>query len=99
MKIPEMEQEIQKNPLVFQIIPFQLGIANSHILEQDLCQRQSMRSETSLGFYLTLWESFPKSISMRMMKKHDQNPLMEILQVLGMLSNVECQRVFLNCAF
>ena len=94
-----MEQEIEKNLLVFQIIPFQLGIANSHILEQDLCQRQSMRSETSLRFYLTLWESFPKSISMRMMKKHDQNPLMEILQVLGMLSNVGCQRVFLNCAF
>ena len=32
-------------------------------------------------------------------EKHHKNALMEILQVFGMLSNVDCQRVFANGAF
>ena len=62
MKILEMEQKIEKNIFVFQIIAFELGVANSHNLEQDTCRRQSMCSETPLRFHLTLGETFSKSI-------------------------------------
>ena len=68
MKILEMEQKIEKNIFVFQIIAFELGVANSHNLEQDTCRRQSMCSETPLRFHLTLGETFSKSISLAMMK-------------------------------
>ena len=37
-----MEQEIQKRFFVFQIIEFELGVANSHNLEHDVYQQQSM---------------------------------------------------------
>ena len=37
-----MEQKIQKMFSIFQIIAFELGVANSHNLKQDICQRQSM---------------------------------------------------------
>ena len=42
MQIQEMEQRMQKMFLPFQIIAFELGVANSHKLEQDTCHRQSM---------------------------------------------------------
>ena len=42
MKIQEMEQKIEKKFFVFQIIAFELGVTNSHNLEQDTCRRQSM---------------------------------------------------------
>ena len=41
MKIPEMEQKIQKNVSVFEINAFELGDASSYTLEQDTCHRQS----------------------------------------------------------
>ena len=37
-----MEQKIQKIISVFGIIPFQLGVANSHKLERDIWHWQSM---------------------------------------------------------
>ena len=37
-----MEQKILKKLFNFQIIAFELGVANSHNLEQDIYQRQSM---------------------------------------------------------
>ena len=42
MYIPEMQQKIQKKFFVFQIIAFELGVANSNNLEQDICHRQWM---------------------------------------------------------
>ena len=68
MKILEMEQKIEKNIFVFQIIAFELGVANSHNLEQDTCRRQLMCSETPLRSHLKLGETFSKSISLTMMK-------------------------------
>ena len=40
----EIRQKIQKKCFVFQIIAFELGVANSQNLEheQDICHRQSM---------------------------------------------------------
>ena len=40
--IREMEQKIEKKVFVFQIIAFELGVANSHNLEQATFRRQSM---------------------------------------------------------
>ena len=37
-----MEQKIQKKCIVFQIMAFDLGVANSRNIEHDTCHRQSM---------------------------------------------------------
>ena len=37
-----MEQKIQKKFFVFQILAFELGVANSPNVEQDTCHQQSM---------------------------------------------------------
>ena len=37
-----MEQKTKKKFFVFQIIAFELGVANSHNLEQDTYHRQSI---------------------------------------------------------
>ena len=53
-----MEQKIQKKLSIFQIMSFELGVANSHNLERDNCHRQSMCQQTPLRFHLTLVETF-----------------------------------------
>ena len=63
-----MEQKIQKKFFVFQVIPFELGVVNSHNLEQDISKRQSMCQQTRVRLYLTLGETFSKSTSLGMMK-------------------------------
>ena len=63
-----MLQKIQKMLFSFQIIAFVLGVANSHNLEQDTCNRQSMCSQTRLRFYVTLGETFYKSTFLKMLK-------------------------------
>ena len=93
-----MEQKIEKSFFVFEIIGLELGVANSHNLEHDPCHRQSICEQTPLRLHLTLGETFSKSSSMRMMKKHDKSAVMEIWQVFGTLSHVHCQSVFLNSA-
>ena len=35
-----MEQKIEKKFFVFQVIAFQLGVANSRNIEQDTCHQQ-----------------------------------------------------------
>ena len=40
--MPEMKEKIEKNFLFFKIIAFDLGLANSHKLQQDTLHRQSM---------------------------------------------------------
>ena len=42
MQIPQMEQKISKKFFVFQIIPFELGVANSRNIEPETCHRQTM---------------------------------------------------------
>ena len=37
-----MEQNIGENDFFFQIIGFELGVANPHNLKQDTCHRYSM---------------------------------------------------------
>ena len=56
-------------------------------------------NKSPLRFHVTLGETFFKSTSLRMMKKHDKSALMEILQVFGPLSHVDCQSVFQNLSF
>ena len=70
-----MEKKIVTKFFVFQIISFELGVANSHILERDTCHRQSMCQQTSLRFHLTLGETYSKSTSRRMIKEHDKSAL------------------------
>ena len=42
IEIAEMEQKIQKKFFLFQIVAFELGVANSRNIEQDTCHRQPM---------------------------------------------------------
>ena len=37
-----MEQKVEEKFLVFQIIAFELGVADSRNIEQDTCHRQPM---------------------------------------------------------
>ena len=64
-----MEQKIQKKFFVFQIIAFELGVANSHNLEQDTCHRQSICKQKHPRFHLTLAETYSKLTSLRMIKE------------------------------
>ena len=84
---------------VSQLIAFELGVADSRNIEQDICQRQSICQQTPLRFHLTLAETFSKSTFLRMMKKLDKGTAMEVLQVFGTLSHVDCKSVFRNGAF
>ena len=93
-----MEQKIQKKLFVFQILAFELGIANSRNIEQDICYHQSLCSQTPLRFHLTLGETFSKSTFPKMMTIHNKGALMEILQVFVTLSHVHSLRVFRNDA-
>ena len=83
MYIPEMEQNNEKKFLLLKTIAFELGIKNSHNPEKDTCQWHSMCYEKPLWFNIWLREIFSKSCSLRVMKKYDQNGLMEILQEFG----------------
>ena len=56
-------------------------------------------NKSPLRFHVTLGETFFKSTSLRMMKRHDKSALMEISQVFWTLWHVECQSVFWNGAF
>ena len=93
-----MEQNIQEKFLAFQILPFELGVANSRNIEKDTCQPQSMCQEAPLRFHLTLGEILSKSTSVKLMQKHYKNTLMEISQVFRTLSHVDCLSVYRNRA-
>ena len=72
-----------KNPkqfLVLKIISFESGWTNSLNLKRDISHWQSMCYETPLRFKILLKETFFKSRYLRVMKKHDGNALMQILQ-------------------
>ena len=67
------------------MITFELGTRNSHNPEQDISHWQSMCYETPLRFNISLREIFSKSRPPRVMKKYDENALMQILQEFGSL--------------
>ena len=81
-----MEQKIEKNFLVFQILAFELEVANSGNIEQDTTHRESMCKQTPLRFRLTLGETFSKWTFPKMMKKYGKIALMEISELFGTLS-------------
>ena len=80
-----MKQKNRKKLLVLDIIPFESGTTNSHTPEQDNCHWQSMCYETPLRFNISLTEIFSKLRSAKVMKKYDENALMQISQELGTL--------------
>ena len=77
-----------------QTIALELGVANSLNLQQDTWHPLTMYQQTPLRFHLLLGETFSKSTSLRMMKKHDKSALMEISQVFVTLSQVDSQSLF-----
>ena len=79
---------------VFEIIAFELGVANFYNLEQDTCHQQPICKKKPLRLHLTLGETFYESSFQRMMKKRDKSALIETSQVYAMLSHVDSQSVF-----
>ena len=84
---------------VFQIIAFELGVAKSHNLQHDTWHQQSMCQETQIRFQVIVGETFSKSASLKRIKTHHKSAIMEIFQVFGTLSHVDCQSMFQNEAF
>ena len=80
-----MEQKKQKTFLVLEITAFESGRAIPHNAEQDIYHWQSMYYQTNLRFNISLREIFSKSASPRVMKKYDENALMQIFKELGPL--------------
>ena len=80
-----MGENKQKKILDIKIIAFELGTRNSHNPEQNTCHWQSMCYKTPLRFKISLREIISESGSLRVMKKYDQNVLMQILQEFGTL--------------
>ena len=78
--MPEKKQKNQKKFLVLKIIALELGMTNSHNLEQDNCHYKSICYETPLPFTMSLKEIFFKSGFLRIVKKRDESALMNILQ-------------------
>ena len=89
-----MEQKIQKKILTFEITAFELVVANSRDIQQNTWHLEAMCQQTHVRFQLTIGETFSKSTSLRMMKTHDKSALIEISQVFGTLSHVDCPSVF-----
>ena len=77
MLISDMEQKIEKIHLVSKGIVFALGAKNSQNLQEDTCHWQSICYETPLRFNMSLKEIFSRSASLRVMKKFDENALMQ----------------------
>ena len=75
------------------------GTTNSLNLENDTCHWESMCYETSLRFNISLREIFLQSGSIRMMERHDESALMQILKEFGTLEHVDFERVFSNNVF
>ena len=98
-RFQKCNKKLKKKFFVFRKIASHFGVANSQNPEQDICHRQSIRKQKPPRFDLTLGETFSKSITLRMMKKHDKTALREISQVFGTLSHVDCQSVFWNGDF
>ena len=70
----------QKKLLALKIIDFELGTRNSHNPEKDICHWQSMCYETTLRFKISPREIFSKSGCPIVMKKYDENALIQISQ-------------------
>ena len=83
MLIPEMEQKSEEKFVVLKIIAFESRTTNSHNAEQDPCHWRSICYETPLTFNISLRELFSKPGFLRVMKKYDERPLMQILQEFG----------------
>ena len=77
MLISDMEQKIEKILLVSKGIVFALGAKNSQNPKEDTCHWQSICYETPLRFNMSLKEIFSRSASLRVMKKFDENALMQ----------------------
>ena len=80
-----MERKNAKKFSALIIIAFQSGTTSSLNLEKDTCYLQSMCYETLLRFNISLREIFFKSGSLRVIKKYDENAVIEILQEVGTL--------------
>ena len=63
-----MEQKTQKNWFVSEIIAFDLVAVKFHYCEENTCRRQSMCQEKPLRFFISLWETFSKLVSLKVMK-------------------------------
>ena len=74
-----MEEKNLKNFLVLKITAFESETANSHNPEQNTCHWQSMFYEQPLRVNISLREIICRSGSLSVIKKYDENVLIQIL--------------------
>ena len=96
MEIAEMEQKVEKYLMVFSIFAFELGLPISHNLERDTCGYMSTVNVLTNTPKISpntrrdiLQINFPENDEI-----NDKSAFMEILQVFGTLSHVDCSSVF-----
>ena len=58
--MPEIQEKILKKVFVFQIIVFELGVANSCNIQHDTWHGQAICQQTHLRFNVNLGETFSK---------------------------------------
>ena len=98
MQVQVMEQKIVKSHFVFQIIALNWECEIPTMLNRIFPIRSQSVTNTpqispnSRG-------DISGSTSVIMMKKHDKSTLMDILQLFGALSRVDCKNLFWNSAF
>ena len=94
-----MEETNRENCWFSKRTAFESGTTNSHNLEQDICQWDSMCYETPLRFNISLREIFSKWGSLIVRKKYDESVPMQISQEFWTLQHVNCPRSFRNTVF
>ena len=85
MEVPEIEQNIEKKPVDFDIIASELNAVNSYYYEENIFHQQPKFKERVLRAEISLTEIFSKSYLLREIRRFDKIPLMVIWQVFGSL--------------
>ena len=78
MEVPEIEQNIEKKPVDFDIIASELNAVNSYYYEENIFHQQPKFKERVLRAEISLTEIFSKSYLLREIRRFDKIPLMVI---------------------
>ena len=78
MEIPEIEQNIEKKPVDFEIIASELNAVNSYYYEENTFHQQPKFKKRVLRVEISLTEIFSKSYLLREIRRYDKIPLMVI---------------------
>ena len=73
-----MKKKIQKKFFVFEIIPSEFVALNCLYQEENTCHRHSVGEETDSRFYISLIETFCKTIDFPVINKYGKGSVLQI---------------------